>query len=430
MSKNGKTLLATFMISVIIGALSVNILSSNIIPIISSISVDKISADVYEEIEFNVSLSPLSGPINYYIYNFHDSSEPLVTTRSIVNHSFPFEGYYLVTVTAVGIGGITDDKTIEITIENEQPTGQLAFPSTAYEDEDVTLYAIQVSDSDHDLSLLRYHWLFGDGNYMEGNPVNWSWSDAGEYPITLTIFDDQNALYTSTNFIEILNTIPKANFTTDINMVLEDQPIFFNASLSSDSPSDFPSLRYYWDFDDGMVGRGMEIEHIFSKSGVYNVTLLVIDDNGAKSICNKLIIVMNSPPTVEIIDPYIQLFEGDTHTFYANSSDTLSDFQILKYNWSFGGDGWQISHQFLDDGIYPYSVVVSDPEGETAIDSGEVQVNNVAPKVSLTSAQTIGNITIRMTGTPNNTYTIKYIENGALIANYTHPREAGNPNNQ
>ncbi|MHA1894309.1 MAG: PKD domain-containing protein [Candidatus Helarchaeota archaeon] len=126
----------------------------------------------------------------------------------------------------------------------------------------------------------------------------------------------------------------------------------------------------------------------------------------------------------------MQLLEGNTHVFVANSSDTPSDFPALDHAWSFGKDGWRASYLARDDGLYLYNVTVTDPEGAQAVDHGEIQVTNVDPRVSITSANAIGNITITMTGTPNNTYGIKYLVNGIPMINYSHPRVAGNPNSQ
>ncbi|MHA1321859.1 MAG: PKD domain-containing protein [Candidatus Helarchaeota archaeon] len=79
----------------------------------------KYIADVAEEIEFNAMFT--TGPWQTLVYLFHDGSAPFQTTQTRVTHAFPLEGKYLVTLMAVGVGGISDTATVEITIRNLQP---------------------------------------------------------------------------------------------------------------------------------------------------------------------------------------------------------------------------------------------------------------------------------------------------------------------
>ncbi|MHA1797550.1 MAG: PKD domain-containing protein, partial [Candidatus Helarchaeota archaeon] len=305
MKKKGIALTITTLaiIGIILSQAMIYTLSQDVIPEIQSFTVNKSVADVYEEIQFDVTLVLPSGPVSHYVYNFRDGAEPLVTSNKSVIHSFPFEGSYLVTVIAVGMGGIMDQATVKVTIENERPSAGIFMETTsAFEDENVTLSASNVHDP-KDLDVLRFQWLFGDGNYLEGESVTWSWSTAGRYPVTLTVYDDQNALSTITDFINITNVNPEADFTLSRSDIHEDELITFNASSSTDSPSDQPILQYYWDFGDGAVGRGKVTEHAYAESGEYGATLIVVDDNGVKNEHSKVITVMNDPPSIEIIDP-------------------------------------------------------------------------------------------------------------------------------
>ena len=56
--------------------------------------------------------------------------------------------------------------------------------------------------------------------------------------------------------------------------------INFAADLSTDTPSDIKSLRYYWQFGDSTSWYGKYVAHEYKQSGIYNVTLNVKDDNG------------------------------------------------------------------------------------------------------------------------------------------------------
>ena len=57
---------------------------------------------------------------------------------------------------------------------------------------------------------------------------------------------------------------------------------------------DFVDLSYYrpeswsWDFGDGMVSSDQYPNHVFSKSGIYNVCLTVSNENSSDMICDTL----------------------------------------------------------------------------------------------------------------------------------------------
>jgi len=54
--------------------------------------------------------------------------------------------------------------------------------------------------------------------------------------------------------------------------------VFFNASASYDSDGEIVS--YSWNFGGDTMGSGMTTSHIYNRTGVFNVTLLVTDDDG------------------------------------------------------------------------------------------------------------------------------------------------------
>lgn len=61
------------------------------------------------------------------------------------------------------------------------------------------------------------------------------------------------------------------------DLTIEGYPIAFDGTLSEDN---FGIKSYSWDFGDGCVGEGTNIEHVFSKAGTYKVTLTVLDESG------------------------------------------------------------------------------------------------------------------------------------------------------
>ena len=388
---------------------------------------NRTTAYLGEEIQFDANST--QGPWQSLVFYFHDGTDPLVTSQTLVSHSFNIEGKFLVTLMAVGVGSTSDSATIEITIINEQPSAKIFMPSSAKEDENVTLRAIDIQDTPNDIDHLRFRWVLGDGNIKEGAEINHAWVYSGTYTVTLQILDEHLAMSYVTSEITITNTPPVANFDIldsnenyitpvgAIYMVTEEDLLDFDATSTQDSVSDYETLQFYWDFGDGSVGRGGKIHHAYHESGTYNVTLLAVDDDGASSSLTQVVEVQNIAPTINIMSEDLILQEGQTYLFETESQDTSTDFQRLLYSWSFGGTGWRQSHVWSDDWSGNVSVDVQDPEGAIATDSISVQVLNVPPSIQIDSAYLNTNLTITLSGYSGQRFEVNIYNNGILMTN-------------
>ncbi|NHI90854.1 MAG: PKD domain-containing protein, partial [Candidatus Lokiarchaeota archaeon] len=416
---------ALLIIMLFMGQTFVSTASSSVVPIIESFTASNNdnNVDVGEEVIFTVILSELGGPAEYFIWQFHDGSGN-VSTSGIISHRFSYEGVYLVTVEAIGPGNISDIRTIKINVVNEKPLiGDLIFPAVASEDELILFDVANMTDSTIDLSNLNYTWYLGDNQIHENKSFITSFSQAGLYAVSLYVIDNQAALDLKTEYIIIENVQPTADFS--INPIStndtyeENEFITFNALTSSDSASDVNNLRYYWNFDDGIVERGSIVNHAFSSSGTYNVSLIVMDDDGAKSEISRLIFIENTPPTIDILDENVQINEGDSFTFSTESSDSPTDLNQLEYEWDFGATGREATRLYLENGSYVQNVTVSDPEGLNASDSVNVEVLNVPPEVSINSLSIKGNLSIWVLGLPGSRVTLNIFRDDVFYSNVT-----------
>ncbi len=442
MKKNAKVIASLFCMCIMVSMVFIEADNNSLI-ITADLRVvnNKFEADVGEIIEFDAFYT--SGPWQTLVYFFHDGSEPLQTTDTTVPHAFPMEGKYLVTLMVVGMAGISDTDTVEITIINSQPSASIEManqdgdPTTsAQEDENIALHVVDPTDTPNDLGILQYRWLLGDGNVVTGSEIQYAWRYAGTYTITLQVLDDQLAMNYETTEIMITNTPPIAEFEVvsdqglETYHAVEDETLVFNASATQDTTSDYQKLQYYWDFDDGTVGRGREIHHTYYESGLYIIKLLVMDDDGASSTLEKTITINNLAPTIDITTTDVLLEEGQTFTFLAESHDTPTDYQRLEYFWGFGQTGWQTSHPWTDDWAGIISAEVEDPEGQTDIDQVNVTVLNVPPQASISMAFITGNLTLKAAGTPNNTIEFRLYGNEQVVTNFTLDRIPGDPKSQ
>ena len=87
----------------------------------------------------------------------------------------------------------------------------------------------------------------------------------------------------------VTNQAPVASFTASV-LGTSLGAMRFNASASTDADGEVAG--YAWNFGDGQVGQGREIDHDFTVSGDYLVTLVVTDNGAATASVSQTIAVL------------------------------------------------------------------------------------------------------------------------------------------
>lgn len=236
------------------------------------------------------------------------------------------------------------------------------------------------------------------GEYVEiyadqifGNITNWQ--------ISVVVVDKaSNSIIMSGILQEGLVRIspPMALFTYTpldpkfINSTGKSEIIIFDASSSYD-PDGGRIVLYKWDFEsDGITDAyGVNVLHRYLSTGIYYVTLTVVDDEG-QTASSTTGIGVNVPPPVNVtynkppvgdfewyVDPNID----GTINFYANVTDP--DGEIVSYFWNFG-DGSTSSvpnpiHTYQYSGSYTVTLIVTDDNGEQAYFEKTIVVPNILP---------------------------------------------------
>ncbi|MBU0967408.1 MAG: PKD domain-containing protein [Proteobacteria bacterium] len=138
-----------------------------------------------------------------------------------------------------------------------------------------------VASSDADGEIVSYQWNFGDGSTASGPSSNHTYSVNGQYTVSLIVMDNSGAISQDVASITIVGDIenisPVAAFTATVSPDNSAQWVF--DGTASDDP-DGEIINYSWNFGDGEIGSGTMTEHRFLISGVYSVTLFVLDNDG------------------------------------------------------------------------------------------------------------------------------------------------------
>jgi len=95
-----------------------------------------------------------------------------------------------------------------------------------------------------------------------------------------------------------VNEKPLADAGPD-QMAYVDETVDFSGAGSKDTDGYISS--YEWDFGDGDTASGVEVQHSYSETGSYTVTLTVEDDDGAKDTDSCLVTVTEIPTEMGVL---------------------------------------------------------------------------------------------------------------------------------
>jgi PKD repeat protein len=358
------------------------------------------------------------------------------------SHVYADNGAYTVTITIEDDDGGLDSDTFVVTVLNVAPTLTPISDMTVYEGDLVSLPPAEFNDAGTgDTHTSTIDW--GDATSLEtgtvfespfGPPGSTSgadgtiggshvYSDNGKYMVTITVKDD-DGLETLESFeVTVINSPPTVNAGPD-RQIDEGELITLESSAFNDlGTADTHTATINWGdgttLDLGTVTESpfgppgstlgadgtISGNHVYADNGVYTVTIMVLDDDGAYGSDTFEVTVTNVAPTIDA-GPDRQINEGelitlesstfndlgtaDTHTASIDWGDgTTSDIGIVTES-PFGPPGSTLGadgtitgdHVYADNGIYTVLLTIYDDDSDFATDTILVTVNNVAPTIT------------------------------------------------
>jgi PKD repeat protein len=174
----------------------------------------------------------------------------------------------------------------------------------------------------------------------------------------------------------------------------EGSPVPFDGSGSTD-PDD-ATLFYSWSFGDGTCSvvsppakcSQVSPSHTYADDGAYTVELTV-SDGFADGDASTTATIVNVAPAVSAGDD-ATVDEGSLFSQSGSFTDPGADSWTATVDYGDGGGAvaltlagktFELSHTYVDNGVYTVTVEVTDDEGDSGSDQVEVTVLNVPPTV-------------------------------------------------
>ncbi len=201
-------------------------------------------------------------------------------------------------------------------------------------------------------------WDFGDGTLAgiyEQNPVH-TYNAPGVYNVTLTVFNSGGSDSLTKNDYITAVTRPIANFTA--NPTDGTAPFLVHFTDTSDGNP----TKWTWQFGDGSFSVQQNPYHLYTKPGVYNVSLTVLNPAGSDTLTKTGLITVRSLPVAG---------------FIANTTSGMSPLAVqfldkstgdpTEWTWSFGDGGISSDqnpvHVYTSPGTYSVRLIASNVAG-------------------------------------------------------------------
>ncbi|MFB6361885.1 MAG: PKD domain-containing protein [Halobacteriales archaeon] len=185
------------------------------------------------------------------------------------------------------------------------------------------------------------------------------------------------------------NDQPTAAFSYSPQQPKPGQAVTLNASASSDPDGDI--TEYRWDLDgDGQTDTtgGPNARVAFPSAGVYQVTLTVVDNDGATaSVTNEIVVQGDIPPKASLSVSKSQITVGEVVTLNATGSSD-PDGQLVSWAFDLYGNGTFdrtfesppiFRTNYEDAGTFQVTLEVTDNDGLTDTATVELVVQETTP---------------------------------------------------
>ncbi len=156
------------------------------------------------------------------------------------------------------------------------------------------------------LGIASYAWNFGDGAMATGVSGSHVYDRPGVYSATLTVWDYSGNANSASLRVTVADTRAPVVLGVGNRTVDEGQPLFFDASASTDNVG---VSSWSWDFGDGTTATGPTATHVYVALGTYTATVRVLDAAGNTATATMTITVRPVAPKASELLGMIQVLD-------------------------------------------------------------------------------------------------------------------------
>jgi PKD repeat protein len=227
-----------------------------------------------------------------------------------------------------------------------------------------------------------WEWEFGDGGIHTARNPAYTYSEAGDYEVQLTVTNSAG----SSDERQVVGVSgaegePEASFTFS-----PAEPVVGQVVRFTDTSGGGTAESWEWDFDDGDGSSARNPTHSFSEEGYYEVRLTVTNSAGESDVSEVFNVWSNEDqPEASFTFSPAEPLVGEAVKF----TDTSGGGPGESWAWGFGDGDVSIArnptHSFSEEGSYQVSLRVENSGGHSSvIEEVTVSLNEAMPEASFT----------------------------------------------
>jgi len=230
------------------------------------------------------------GSIIEFRWDLGDPADTGSKLENAITHEFRTPGTYIVKLTVTDNKGAMSNQQLAIVVTDPPPVATASVNDASPHPGDEVQFDGSTS-RDPFGQIVGYLWEFGDGTAASTAKAPHAYKNGGPYVVTLTVTDD--AGLTAQDTVS-MNVQPGTDNSTPGNGGNSARPVVVITGLPSscsggtagvpvrlDGTASRPAtgriVLYQWDFGDRTTASGPIVEHTYSGTGRYTVTLTVTD---------------------------------------------------------------------------------------------------------------------------------------------------------
>ncbi len=221
-----------------------------------------------------------TGTVTTRLWDFGDGATAWANATAGVTHEYPLPGTYTVSLTAGNEGGqATVVMTDLITVNSFGPLPDAKFrqsPGIGYAPLTVAFTDLSTG------TPLKWEWDFGDGEGSDLQNPSHTFTSAGKFTVTLTVYNHGGSDSYSTTVWVRAPRAPVAYFMTDRTFGSAPLTVHFT-DRSANNPT-----SWSWNFGDGIISIEKNPTHTYTTPGTYNAKLTVANAGGSSSTSRKI----------------------------------------------------------------------------------------------------------------------------------------------
>jgi gliding motility-associated-like protein len=220
----------------------------------------------------------------------------------------------------------------------------------------------------------EFSWLIEGQAFQDMNPT-WTFDEPGNYEIILNVKNENGCIAPPVKITEIVHPLPEASFTNSPEITMIYEPLIEFENHSSDA------VFYQWDFGDGSSDDFIEGNHVYSETGTFNISLIVVTRFGCMDTAYGKVIIEDGfsfyvPNAVTPNDDGVNDFFQGYGTYLISYDMSIYDrWGVLIYHTTEYDKPWDCKiHSVVQNDTYVYRIVVSDSKKNSHVYVGSVTV--------------------------------------------------------